>query len=113
MRQVTAHQVNDQNRHIEILAPELPKGMVPNTYRVVIRTKDEEAASTTKVERILQFQRGPIEEGINGNVTDEALLAIVADRLERFTDEGYAGARNAAVALRTVMDVFKRRAEQR
>lgn len=33
---------------------------------------------------LLMFQNGPPQEGINGNVTNEALLAIVADRLQGF-----------------------------
>lgn len=113
MRTLTAHQVNDQNRHLTITAAELPKGMVPNSYRIVISSLDQEAESITEVSRILQFQRGPIEEGINGNVTDEALLAILADRLEHRTDEGYQESHNIAVYLRTLIDKFKRRAEQR
>jgi hypothetical protein len=112
VRALTTHRVNEQNSHVEILGGAVPKGMVPNTYRVILKVEDPEAASITKVERIVQFQRGPISEGINGNVTDESLLAILSDRLEHMTDEGYAGARNAAVALRTVMDVFKRRGER-
>ena len=54
-------------------------------YRIALHS-DEVSAPTVK---FLQFQDGPPSEvGING-VTEEALIAVLIDRLERFNEGPY------------------------
>lgn len=47
-------------------------------------------------ENVVRFQRGPVKEcGVNG-VTNEALFAVVIDRLEKFQAGPFACAENAS-----------------
>jgi hypothetical protein len=58
-----------------------------------------------KIMACIEFQNGPIKEhGVNG-VTQEALLAIVADRLASFQAGKYACAENG-IALRCVLEAL-------
>lgn len=51
---------------------------------------------------VVIFQNGPIAEaGVNG-ITNEALLAIVLDRLERFQEGPFACPENSMAAMRIV-----------
>jgi hypothetical protein len=69
MREIIKHRINKCNRQISVFSGEL------DTYIVRIG----QSIRTT-----IAFQRGPEKTvGVNG-VTNEVLLAIVIDRLERF-----------------------------
>jgi len=69
MREVTKHRINKCNRQISIFSGEL------DTYIVRIGQN---------IRTTLAFQRGPEKSvGVNG-LTNEVLLAVVMDRLERF-----------------------------
>jgi hypothetical protein len=69
MREIVSHRINKCNRQIAIFSGEL------DTYIVRIGAKSNVT---------IAFQQGPEKTvGVNG-LTNEVLLAIVADRLERF-----------------------------
>lgn len=84
MRQINTHKVNPVNDKLEITVIEAPSGE-PTTYKIGI----PDAADI-----VIRFQLGPINEvGING-VTNEALLAIIRDRLEYFQKGAFACSEN-------------------
>lgn len=112
MRKLTDHKVNPANDKLEILVLDEPgAGGANHVYAVlspedVALNEDQEqsdpsGASANAVianRGIIRFQNGPIaENGING-LTQEVLLAIVADRLRSFQAGQYA-CRENAVAL--------------
>jgi len=69
MREVTTHRINKCNRQISIFTGELDTYVVRIGPNIVVT---------------IAFQRGPEKAvGVNG-LTNEVLLAIVIDRLERF-----------------------------
>ena len=76
MREITSHKTNAVNDAITITVLDEPgPGGASHDYDVSV-----EAVGTV----LLHFQKGPIAEaGVNG-ITQEALLAIVIDRLECF-----------------------------
>jgi hypothetical protein len=91
---LTDHKINPANDRIDIDPDERdPKnGNASHFYQIVT-----EAAGPGSVASLgaVQFQRGPIaENGING-VTNEALLAIVIDRLRGFQSSQHACRENA------------------
>lgn len=89
MREIHEHETNDANRQIKITADDADpnNGNASHEYEV---SWDE-----GKTGIILQFQHGPIGEvGVNG-ITNEVLLAIVADRLRCFQTSKYACRENA------------------
>ena len=78
-REITSHQTNDVNARIAIRADERSHGNASHAYSI-----SWVAAGDRHVETSLQFQNGPIGEvGVNG-ITNEALIAIVIDRLQGF-----------------------------
>lgn len=106
MREITSHRVNPANDRLQIQVHDEPgAGGANHLYAVYgFRTLNNPSAdSTCRDETCLKvlFQNGPIgEAGVNG-VTQEVLLAIVADRLQAFQAGPYACAENAE-ALRHV-----------
>jgi hypothetical protein len=82
VREITEHRAAGLNEQLEVLAVGEPgKGGANDEYEIWIRDK-EEPGEGLLIEMV--FQRGPInEEGLNG-ISNEALLAIVADRLRGF-----------------------------
>lgn len=95
MREIKQHETNDCNRAIRITADERnPKhGNASHNYHLCWFIEREGKAF--EVDMLLQFQNGPIQEvGING-VTNEALLAILIDRLDGFQEGPYACSENA------------------
>lgn len=86
MREITSHKVNGLNEALTVEALDEPgSGGASHVYRVASANRS----------MLVQFQNGPIaEHGVNG-ISQEALLAIVADRLECFQTGPYACAENA------------------
>ena len=100
MRELNGHKVNECNEAISIAADERDpnNGNASHLYTLTIKrhTPADSAISTQLPDRsvVLQFQHGPIKEvGVNG-LTNEALLAIVIDRLEGFQSGPYACVEN-------------------
>lgn len=89
MRTITDHIVNPANDRITINVVDEPgAGGANHEYDVIIGN------GPTKATRI-SFQNGPIAEaGVNG-LTQEVLLAIVADRLRSFQAGPFACRENA------------------
>ena len=87
MREITAHQVNPANEQLRILVIDEPgAGGACHAYDVLGFPSDPLK---------IRFQNGPIKEaGVNG-ITQEVLLAIVADRLQSFQAGPYACEENA------------------
>jgi hypothetical protein len=111
-REITTHRVNGVNEGLRIAVLDEPgPGGASHEYDIELANATE--GTITSVE--LNFQKGGIKEaGVNG-VTHEALLAIVADRLECFQAGPYACGANE-VALRAVhkaMEALKARTEER
>lgn len=81
MREITTHRVEGQSADVRVFAVDGPgPGGASHGYEV------EAGPYRTHV----RFQRGPVSEaGLNG-VTNEALLAIVLDRLDGFQSGPYA-----------------------
>jgi hypothetical protein len=90
MREITDHRVNPANDTISIIVTDQPgAGGANHEYAVKLPTGE-----TTQI----SFQNGPINEaGVNG-LTQEVLLAIVADRLRSF-QAGQFACRENALAL--------------
>jgi hypothetical protein len=103
MRQIEDHKVNPANDTLQITVEDEP-GAGGAHHLYMIRGFDTTTnASDPFVARhgqpaqhaTILFQNGPIpEKGVNG-VTQEALLAIVADRLRSFQKGPYACKENA------------------
>lgn len=94
-RTITSHHVNGCNECIRITPTEqVTLGGAPSGYFVDVFSRPGDGTEAA-LRMLLPFQNGPIAEvGTNG-LTHEALLAIVADRLECFQAGPYACAENA------------------
>ncbi len=108
MRSITAHQKNECNRNITIVADERnpEHGNASHVYELTPTLDQPVPGSGVRFENVtIEFQNGPIKEvGTNG-ITDEALLAIVADRLEGFQSSKYA-CRENALALTKIQEAL-------
>ena len=92
MRNLTSHKVNGLNEALLINVLDEPgQGNACHEYQIRKWEKDQEDIELCNV----QFQNGPIQEaGING-ISNEALLAIVEDRLTGFQSGVYSCRENA------------------
>ena len=92
MRTITDHVVNPANDQLTIeVLDESGAGGANHVYQV--RGYHSKEADETAV--VIRFQNGPINEvGVNG-ITQEVLLAIVADRLRSFQAGSFACRENA------------------
>lgn len=99
MRNLTSHIVNGLNEAIAIQVVDEPgQGNANHIYEIYVG----KTGRTVRVE----FQNGPIaERGVNG-ISQEALLAIVEDRLVGFQDGQYA-CRENAIALTKVQEAMQ------
>jgi hypothetical protein len=97
-RSLTSHRVNGLNESINICVMDEPgSGNACHQYRV---TMGDPAFVVD-----IPFQNGPIAEtGVNG-LSNEALLAIVEDRLNRFQSGPFA-CRENALAMTHVQDAM-------
>lgn len=91
-RYLSAHRTNPVNGCIEIAAMDEPGiGGAHHCYRVSVHPEGNHPSATT----FIHFQNGAIAaSGING-ITNEALLAIVIDRLASFQEGPFACQSNA------------------
>jgi len=101
MRKLTSHKLNGLNDAIDISVLDEPgRGSACHVYELSLVTgkpEDPDWSRTTKQVQI-EFQNGPIQEvGFDG-WSNEALLAIVEDRLLGF-QSGQFACRENAVAL--------------
>lgn len=98
MRVITDHKVNPANDTLTIAVTDEPGASGANHRYEVSGFATENNPShddSSKGELTILFQNGPINEaGVNG-VTQEVLLAIVADRLRSFQSGPYACRENA------------------
>lgn len=100
MRRIDTHKQNPCNEQLTIEVLDLPgAGGASHLYGIYgFHTGTNPSAERGQRDETclkVLFQNGPIAEvGVNG-VTQEALLAIVADRLEAFQSREYACAENA------------------
>lgn len=106
MRTITDHKVNPANDLLSIAVTDEPgAGGANHRYEITgfdnktnPSKNDAQGYSHSASRLVLLFQNGPIaESGVNG-ITQEALLAIVADRLRSF-QAGQFACRENAVAL--------------
>jgi hypothetical protein len=104
VRELTDHRVNPANDKIRICVTDEPgAGGANHRYEITGYTLRNNASfdDATMYDSdgdVLLFQNGPIgEAGVNG-ITQEVLLAIVADRLRSFQAGPYA-CRENAIAL--------------
>jgi|ERR1700730_4324707 len=87
MREITSHKVNPANDQLTIAVLDEPGAGGANHEYLIEAPK----GLTCRI----SFQNGPIAEaGVNG-VTQEALIAIVMDRLQSFQKGQYACRENA------------------
>lgn len=99
MRKLTSHKVNELNEALEIGVLDEPgQGNACHTYVVFLPHDASPEELNASLEHHIRFQNGPIAEyGVNG-ISNEALLAIVEDRLLGFQSGAFA-CRENAVAL--------------
>lgn len=99
MRELTSHKVNGLNKDLEVVAHDPPgDGGASHNYTISYCLNPGTSAGGVSPMVDIRFQNGPIgEAGING-ISNEALLAIVEDRLQGF-QKGPFACRENAVAL--------------
>lgn len=97
MRTITDHKLNGLNEALEIVALDKPgDGGAHHHYRIQLHSSEIVRPDTAQCD--IHFQNGPIPEtGYNG-LTNEALLAVVIDRLRGF-QSGKFSCRENAIAL--------------
>lgn len=102
MRKVTDHKLNGLNEAIEINAGEPGSGSAPVQYTITL----EGVGVPARAPHILNFQNGPIKspEDFNG-LTNEALLAVLIDRMRGFQGSQFA-CRENAIALTHMEDAL-------
>lgn len=104
MRELTSHKVNGLNECIVVDALDEPgPGNANHLYRIhgIQGPLDHHPIPTIDI----RFQNGPIHEvGANG-ISNEALLAIVEDRLKGFQSGPYA-CRENAIALTKIQEAM-------
>ena len=98
MRTLTDHIVegDSTNHQVRITVIDEPgAGGANHIYHIGWNGRDGQPAATNSDNLLVGFQNGPIKEvGVNG-VTQEALAAIIIDRLRSFQAGPFAGEYNA------------------
>lgn len=95
MREITDHIVNPANDRLRIAVLDAPGAGGANHEYEITATDDGSGKPHKIADHHISFQNGPINEaGVNG-ITQEVLLAIVADRLRSFQAGPYACRENA------------------
>ena len=104
VREITSHQVNTLNVGLCIKADAPGSGNASHFYTIESQEL-REASQPPSVMLPVRFQDGPIGEvGVNG-ISNEALLAIVEDRLKGFQGGPYA-CRENAIALTKIQEAM-------
>lgn len=98
MREIQDHKVNPANDKLQIVVVDEPgAGGANHEYRIVLPPDSKSSVDSFDI----SFQNGPINEvGVNG-VTQEALLAIVVDRLKSFQAGPYSCKENSVALTHT------------
>ena len=111
MRELISHKINGLNEALKIEVLDEPgQGNACHDYAITffdVNAGHERSPISERHGRncIISFQNGPIQEaGING-ISNEALLAIVEDRLLGFQSGEYA-CRENAVALTKIQEAM-------
>lgn len=96
MRQLIDHKVNGLNEALQILVTDEPgAGGAHHSYIITVNERETKLAPGVTIHTHIGFQNGPIQEaGING-ISQEALLAIVIDRLKCFQAGPFSTKENA------------------
>jgi hypothetical protein len=104
MRELSSHKVNGLNEALRIAVLDEPgQGNACHKYEICWGEAPEDMSESNPT--YIHFQNGPIQEvGVNG-VSNEALLAIVEDRLACFQAGQYA-CRENAVALTKIQEAM-------
>lgn len=105
-RHVTSHKVNGLNEQIRIRVQDEPgPGGASHRYCLYVPNDEFNEELNASLVAEIQFQKGPISEvGVNG-FSNEALLAIVEDRLASFQAGPYA-CRENALALTKIQEAM-------
>lgn len=89
-REITSHKVNGLNEVIKIKTIDEPgPGGANHEYGVFVGDHDRGPIL------VIKFQNGPLKETIPNGLSNEALLAIVEDRLKSFQAGPFACRENA------------------
>ena len=109
MREITSHKVNGLNEALQIQVLDEPGAGGANhkyaVYGFFTRGNPSAGSDNDETRCLVQFQHGPIKEaGVNG-ISNEALLAIVIDRLECF-QRGQYSCRENALALTKLQEAM-------
>lgn len=100
MRKLTSHIVNGLNEMIEITVADEPgQGGACHDYRIQVGNDPGNNGT-------IKFQNGPLTETGPNGISQEALLAIVEDRLIGFQSGEYA-CRENAIALIKVQEAMQ------
>jgi hypothetical protein len=96
MRKLTDHKLNGLNEVLEITVTDQPgHGGANHSYVISVDEAKADVRQGVMVHTLIGFQNGPIiEAGVNG-ISQEALLAVVIDRLRSFQAGAYACRENA------------------
>lgn len=111
MREITTHSADIANEPLKLFADD-ERGPGGANHSYEIRWVDKFGG---RVWSYIKLQNGPIgEAGVNG-VTNEVLLAIVADRLKAFQEGAYACPENATAlaGVNLVLDTLHSRTRDR
>lgn len=122
MREIASHKINGLNEAIQVAALDAPgPGGACHRYRVcvpMLNPVESFAAENSRRAATycdINFQKGPIaENGLNG-ISNEALLAVLEDRLAGFQSGPYACEENemALTCVRNAMQWLHYRTSQR
>ena len=97
MREITSHRVAGLNEDLQIVACDEPgPGGANHCYQIIdVSTQNTKPDGDDRVLGQIEFQNGGIQDvGVNG-VSNEALLAVVLDRLEAFQRGAFSCPENA------------------
>lgn len=113
MRSIASHKVEGEAVSLEIDAlDERTEGGASHCYRIYVADGED---TPIGVEHVIQFQHGPIQECKANGITNEALLAIVIDRLSDFQAGDFPCEENehALDAVCHALKFLKRRTQKR
>ena len=111
-REITTHKCSDLNGSINIVADDEPgPGGANHRYRIFAVDRLGSRNNVTDI----SFQKGAVKEAGHNGISDEALLAVVQDRLECFQNGPFACTENrcALTHVMDAMDALNRRTRDR